>query len=159
MYYHVLITTTAAPDKWRVALSDLSEAHLKTRFVAPYGSGRDLVCGNEVVPVLDIHKRCIIATEHPEASERATINARDLAGVAELNSDSNGPVFITVGAGYDPGDLLAAGKNVTDEYLDGPPGSSLGVRSRVSTVLNHPWVVAIATGVIVAGILIWLGWG
>lgn len=73
------------------------------------------------------------------------------------NRDSDSVFFISLGRGYAPEDIEEAGSNVTERFINAPPGQE---RSGLAAkVVNNPWVVAIVGGVVVAGIVAWLGWG
>src|SRR5688572_27002879 len=119
--FHVLISLASAPDRLRVALSDLTEDELTNRFVKPYGRGKDLLCGNEAIPIAEVRKRHIVRTAGTEAMEREAYNVKDRARIDELNRSSR-VVFITTGAGFDPEDLLEIGDDVTGQYLKGTAG-------------------------------------
>lgn len=59
-YYHVILRFAAAPTKDRSVFSDLSEDHLRQRFVQAYRRGKNFLSGSEVIEVAAIRKTTII---------------------------------------------------------------------------------------------------
>ncbi len=156
-YYHVLLTFQAKPDSVRCMFSDLSERELEERFLAPYRRGKSFMCGNEVVESSKIQKVTVVKTPRPSAAELKDIQTKSRKEVEEFNRTSSSMVLISPGRGYDADDIAEAGEDVTASFISGPPGHG-GHWGVVSAVVNHPWVSAIGTGLIVAALGYWLGW-
>lgn len=156
-FYQVLISTEPEPDNLRCSFRDLSEPQLRTQFVDPYRNGRDLICGNEIIPVGSLRRIHVVRTARNDAQERNALNARSLDEIEAINREPGGLVILSLGRGYDPEDILEVGADVTAEFISGPPGG-VHDQSLLSHLLSNPWVVAVGTGVIVAGIVWWLGW-
>ena len=156
-YYHVLVAAEPEPSRLRGLLSDLAEAELLAKFVAPYRRGGDLVCGNEILPLGSLRRVHIAHTKQNEATERRQMNEKSLAEIAALNREPGGLVFLSPGRGYDPEDILEVSEDVTEKFIDGPPGHASRT-GPVGLLLNNQWTVAVGTGLIVAGLVWWLGW-
>jgi hypothetical protein len=156
-FHHVLVSVEAKTDKLRCIFSDLSEGELQAKFVSPYRKGQALVCPNEVIPISQVRKVHVVRTSRESSIELSDLQTSSYAEIQRMNRESTGLVFISAGRGYDAEDILETGEDVTSEYLLGPPG--IGIEPTVaSRVVNHPWAVAIGTGVLVAAITWWLGW-
>lgn len=155
-HFHVLLTFEDAPDKPRCIFIDLSEKELKDRFLRPYRSGRSFLCDNEVMEPKRIRSVRIIRTDLKSADELKTIQEKSWKEIEEFNRDSSSVVLISAGRGYDAEDIVEAGSDVTSSYVSGPPGSGDYWRP-IATILNHPWISAIGTGIVVAAIVAWLG--
>jgi len=157
-FYQVLIAIEPQPDKLRCILRDLSEPRLLAQFVEPYRKGRDLVCGNEIIPIASLRKVHVVRTERDDAEERESLNAKSRRELEAINREPGGVVFLSLGRGYDPEDILEVGEDVTAGYISGPPGAAQDP-SPVLRFLSNQWIVAVGTGLIVAGIVWWFGWG
>ena len=155
-FYQVLIATEPEPDKLRCSFRDLSEPQLRAQFVDPYRNGRDLICGNEIIPVGSLRRVHVVRTARNDAQGRETLNEKSLREVEAINRESGGVVFLSLGRGYDPEDILEVGADVTAEFISGPPGSARS-QGRLTRVANHPWVVTIGAGLILAALMWWLG--
>lgn len=153
-YHHVLIAVEPEPEKLIVALTDLSRDELQTRFVRPYKKGTNLVCGNSIFPVAGIRRVHIVRTEQDDKAERAAISQRSIDEIQELNRDPRGPLFLSLGRGYDPEDILENGEDVTTSFINGPPGHAAGLLR----FINNQWFMLVATGLIVAFVVWWFGW-
>lgn len=156
-FYQILVAIEPEPDKLRCLLRDLSEPQLLAQFVKPYRSGRDLICGNQIVPVTALRKIHIIRTAREDEREREALNEKSLKEIEAINRKPGGLLFLSPGRGYEPEDIFEVGADVTAEFISGPPGVTYG-QNRLSHLLSNPWVVAVGTGLIVAGIVWWLGW-
>jgi len=162
-FYHVLASFEPQSGEVRTVFSNLSEQELLDRFVQPYRAGLDIVVGNEIFPIGRIRKLFIVRTDDLEESVRAAINERSVREISEINRSSNSVVMISAGRGYDPEDILEDGEDVSSEFIGGPPGYAKQApvatqpvavsRSRPVTLLNHPWVVSVVGGLIVAAVI------
>lgn len=155
-YYHVLLTLQSAPDHRRAVFLDLSEQELKEKFVAPYRKGKSFLAGNEIIDSGQIKTVTICSTNRLSAEELKTIQTKSWAEVDEFNRSQNSVTLISVGRGYDAEDLFEAGETVTSDHISGPPGE--GLWKLAATVMNHPWVSAITTGLVVAALAAFFGW-
>lgn len=156
-YYQVLVAAEPEADKLRCIFTDLSEPQLLARFVKPYRNGMDLICGNEVVPIAALRKIHIVRTARKDQQERSDLNAKSRKEIESINREPGGVVFLSLGRGYDPDDILEVGEDVTAEFISGPPGGAHN-QTRISRLLSNPWVQGIGIGLIVAAIGWWLGW-
>lgn len=155
-FFHVLLTFQGAPNEARCVLMDLSERELKKQFMKPYRRGTTMLAGTEIIDTMDIHSATIIKTERTNEQERKDIQEASQRHLDETNRQSS-LVFMGPPHGYDLEDIVEAGFDVTKTYITTPPGH--GKTSLLSAVINHPWISAIATGLVVAGVAKVLGWG
>ena len=154
-FFHVLLTFFDAPQEARCVLMDLSEHDLKKQFLQPYSRGTTMLAGSEVVDTMNIHSTTIIKTDRTNEEEREDIQESSRKHLDEMNRQG-GLFFLGSPHGYAPEDIVEAGVDVTKTYINTPPGH--GRTSVLSAVLTHPWVSAIATGLVVAGLVKALGW-
>lgn len=155
-FFHVLLTVQGAPNEARCVLMDLSERELAKQFLQPYRRGTTMLAGTEVIDTMDIHSTTIIKTERTNEQERKDIQDASQRHLDEMNRQGV-LVFMGPPQGYEPEDIVEAGFDVTKTYITAPPGH--GKTSLLSAVVNHPWISAIATGLVVAGVAKALGWG
>lgn len=153
-FHHVLVSFRHAPNDVRCVLADLSEKDLKARFLRPYRKGQQFMSGNEIVETSTINKVKVIRTEETSERELAKIQVRSHRENDELNRGSHSVVFLDSGRGYVLEDIAEAGVDVTPAYVVRPPG----VRGWLAEWFEHPWVTTVLAGVVVAGIIYWLGW-
>lgn len=149
-YLHVFLSVEPEPDKERCVLRDLGEAELKSLFVRPFKSGKNLLCGNEIIPHHKIRRITIIATD--EKSDAVLVKAQNASNeaIAKLNNESSSIVFLG-GLGYDVDDLVSMGNNVTAKYITTLP-DRIPMNKFFVRLLNNPWVVGVGGGVVVAAI-------
>lgn len=157
VYYHVLLSFQESPNKVRCIFSDLTEKELRTRFLVPYRSGKSFLSGNEVIEASRIKKVTVLKTNRASAVELKEIQDKSWKEVQEFNRSSDSVVLVSPGRGYDAEDIIEAGEDVTTLFISGPPGHG-GGWTVVSAVMNHPWVSAIGTGLVVAALAYWFGW-
>src|SRR5450759_2259149 len=103
-FHHVLITFIDSPNKPRCVLSDLSEQQLQTQFVTPYGKGKDILCGTEVIRVGSIKSVQIVCTSKKSEVERSAIQEKSFKEIQEFNRQSDSVTLISPGYGYEPED-------------------------------------------------------
>jgi hypothetical protein len=156
-FYQVLVAVEPEAGKLRCIATDLSEPQLLARFVKPYRNGTDLICGNEIVLITALRKIHIVRTAREDQQERNDLNAKSLKEIEAINREPGGVVFLSLGRGYDPDDILEVGTDVTAEFISGPPGGAHN-QSRISRLLSNPWVQGIGISLIAAAIGWWLGW-
>jgi hypothetical protein len=153
--YHVLLSQEPDGSKLRSIFTDLSERELKKKFVSPYRKGKNIVHKNEVILISSVRKLYIVQTARRDDVERAALHEESLKKIDQWNRDSDSVVFISFGTGYEPLDILEAGKDVTKEFIKGPPGYA-GAPNVLLRLLNNSWVVGIGAAVISAAIVWWL---
>jgi hypothetical protein len=155
-YYHVLLTFRNAPHETRCVFSDLSERALREQFLRPYGRGTTMLAGTEVIDTMDIHKTTIIKTNLTNEEERQEIRKAYDKRQEEQRAQPGTMLFMGPTPGYDLEDIVEAGSEVTGNYITSPPGHQRD--NLLSSVINHPWISAIVTGLLVAGLAKALGW-
>jgi hypothetical protein len=151
-YFHVVAELDDALGKPVAIFMDLDQRELRTQFLKPYERGIDLVSQNSLYPVRRLRKIHVIQTEALSEHELKEVQRKSREEIDRLNRDSS-VVFVSAGHGYDPEDIVYAGTDVTQVFIDGPPGTKAG-NSLVASVMNNGWVVAIGGGVVVA-LLVW----
>ncbi len=156
-YYHVLVELRDAPKKVRCIFSNLAAKELESKFLKPYRRGQRMLVGTEVIDTMAITSARIVETNHTSDVELQGVQQKSRREIDDINRRSESVVFISVGRGYAPEDIEEAGADITARFIDSPPGQ--GQSDLATRLLNHPWVVAIVGGVIVAGIAAWFGWG
>ena len=154
-YYHVLVELRDTPRKVRCVFSDLTAKELEAKFLKPYRRGRNTLSGASVIDVMAITSTRIIETSRPSGVELQEIQQKSHREIDEFNNNSNSLILISPGRGYEPEDIGEAGVEVTTRFINSPPG--VARYNLASKILNHPWVIAIAGGILVAGIAAWLG--
>jgi len=157
VYFHVLVKLGAASSPYEKVVTDVSESELRHTFVTKYKKGTDIFIGGRLIKVSDINSVLIVRTEESDEITRERINSDSLDRISKMNRESDGVVFISAGSGYDPEDILELGENVTSEYITEPPGSGGGFNW--GEIANHPWVITILGGLVLAAILALLGLG
>jgi hypothetical protein len=156
MYYHVIVKLNDAPDKRVCLFSDLSENQLKKQFVRPYKRGIPILADGNVINTMAIRTTTIKRTVKTSEEERKTIQEESARKIEKFNRESRRAFILSFGHGYAPADIAEAGEDVSSRYIMGPPGGKSG--GIVQAAINHPWISAIATAVIAAGIVKALGW-
>ncbi len=152
-FYHVL--GAVGDGKVKMLFSDLSAIELEKEFVTPYRRNKTFFSGSQIVNPSELRAVQIIETTMREDDARQRINQKSLAQIEEINRTS-GVMIISPGQGYEPEDLVEAGKDVTRTYLTGGPGSSTRIWGLSKTVVG--WTLGIVAGVIATGLAKWLGW-
>ena len=153
-YFHLLLSFKNEPNDVRCILTDLSERELKNQFIRPYKRGSTMLAGTEVIDTMDIHSITIIKTDCTNDQERNEIYESSRKHIDDMNRQG-GLVFLGPPQGYEPEDIVEAGEDVTKKYITSPPGHDKGL---LSAAFNHPWIIAIVTSVVAAGIVKVFGW-
>lgn len=163
-YFHVIV---GMGNEEECLLTDLTKDDLMRKFVVPYSKAEPIFVAGKVFPTADLKGVEIIETIRNSDTERDGINAKSLREIDEINRNSS-VFFVSVGRGYEPGDIREAGENVTEVYLKGAPGYAatgpITVRSSTADVraVMPTWLVklllTIVGGLVVARIAKWLGW-
>lgn len=111
MLYHVRVSTRSRPNDDEVRL-DLSRRELEERFLIPYREGRPIVIGGRTVVPDDLTR--IRVTESDADSTKL------LPAVRRKLSKSSGITFRP-----DEWHIAAECRDVTDDFITGPPGSTV----------------------------------
>lgn len=156
-YFHVFLRFDQADVDYEQIFSDLSESQLKDRFLKPYRKANDILAKGRIVKAAQINSLLIVRTKDTNDVTRERINSASLNRISEMNREPGGMIIFSPGSGYDPEDILEEGEDVTADYIDGPPGS--GKVMVWASLANHPWVVTIVGGLILAGLLALFGLG
>jgi predicted nucleotide-binding protein len=115
MPFHVRVTPKgkgATTDEVRL---DLTREQLEDRFLKPYREGRPIVIGGRTISASELER---IRISHSEESSEVLLPV-----VREKQRRSNAITFIS-----DDWYVANEGKDVTDEYITGPPGQAIDVR-------------------------------
>lgn len=86
-FHQVLVAVEQAPEKLRQVFEDLEENELKPKLVNPCKKGTSLVCGNEIIPILEIRMIHIARTAQRNAAEREGLHAKSLHEIDRLMRD------------------------------------------------------------------------
>ena len=157
-YYQVLLSLDSGPLGLRQVLVDLSEEDLGARLLVPYRRGTGMVCGNEIVPTLQIRRIYVVRTARPNQIERDLLRERSVQEIRAVNGPSENLTLVTSGGGYDPEDIFEVGEDVTAKYISSPAGSG-SPPSLIETAINHPWTVTVVGGLVLVIAVWWLGYG
>ncbi|MDW9888853.1 hypothetical protein GOC40_12195 [Sinorhizobium meliloti] len=150
-FFHVVIWT-GQNDKAVFLFGDLSERDLKSNFIRPYRRGHKLIVDGNLYDVASFSAVRIIETKRPKDEMLKELQIDSMRRIDEFNRDSPF-VLISPGQGWNDEDIIDTGTNVTSKYINGPPGS-VGV---MAEALNHPWILTIVGGIIVAALAAFLG--
>jgi hypothetical protein len=153
-HFHVFIRQEADATL-RVLARDLTEEEIKSQVVKPYGRGTSIVHGGTIVPVASLRELRICKTGAPFEQAYSSEHADQSKRVDELNREG-GVIFISPGPGYD--DMADAFENVTDQFLRGKEPGDAGRPSLLVSISNHPIVSTVLGGVVLAGLVFYLGW-
>ena len=153
-YFHVFVCQEGEAAL-RVVAHDLSKDEIKRHIVKPYRRGTSIVQGGKIIPVSSLRELriCMTRTAFEEAySYEHAVQSRK---IDELNRGGN--VFIlSPGPGHD--DMADSFENVTDRFLrDKEPGNA-GRPPLLVSITNHPIVSTVVGGVVLAGLVFYLGW-
>lgn len=153
-HFHVFIRQEADATL-RVLARDLAEEEIKRQVVKPYRRGTSIVHGGTIVPVASLRELRICKTSVPFEQAYSSEHADQSKRMDELNRDG-GVIFISAGPGYD--DMADAFENVTDRFLRGKEPGDAGAPSLLGAISNHPIVSTVVGGVVLAGLVFFLGW-
>jgi len=154
-YFHVIaqLNSNTSP---KCIFSDLSESDLEKKFLKPYRKGLDFLSQNLLIKVDELEAVHIIKTDNNIDVELKGIQRKVRAEIDEINRESN-IQFLSLGRGYAQEDIIEAGTDVTQQYIEGPPGySRIALPSFFGSTLLK-WLGGILGGVVVAFIAKWLG--
>lgn len=111
VFYHVRITPKSDRSHDEVKL-DLSVEELEARFLGPYREGRPIVIGGRTIPAQDIERLRITATAQ----------SSDFFFPVVRHERAASKVFAPIS---DEWYVAAKGKDVSDEFVKGPPGEGV----------------------------------
>lgn len=153
-YFHVFVCQEGETALRAVAL-DLTEDELKRHIVKPYRRGTSIVKGGKITPVASLRELriCMTSTAFEQAysAEHAVQSRR----IDELNRDG-AVFFLSPGPGHD--DMADSFENVTDRFLRGKEPGNAGRPPLLVSITNHPIVSTVVGGVVLAGLVFYLGW-
>lgn len=154
-HFHVIAKLNSNTDQSCI-FSDLSLSELNKKFIKPYKKGLDFLSQNILVKVNELESIHIIETVNNMDTELNAIQKKSREEIDKINNESN-ITFFSLGRGYAQEDIIEAGVDVTQKYINGPPGySKIALPNFVgSSVLK--WLGGIFTAVVVAFIVKWLG--
>lgn len=110
MYYHIRITTKSSYyDEVKL---DLSEERLHSQFIIPYENSEFIVINGKTIYLNDIERVKITKSEY-DSSQFRSIRMRLFVRAREFLHEGKSPLD-----SYFPPE----GKDVTDDFLKGPPG-------------------------------------
>ncbi|MEO0510898.1 MAG: hypothetical protein AAF065_13685 [Verrucomicrobiota bacterium] len=150
-YHHVIASCKSLSQGYHELFADLSEDEVRSRFVNPYLKGEHILCGNDQIDVFGITKLMIIRTEESSENTRKRINEESLRRIDAINSQG-GPIVISAGSGYHAEDIKEGGEDVTSQFITGAVGSKKAKPWYVNLILT------VTGGLLVAGLVWWLGW-
>ncbi|WP_052735114.1 TIR domain-containing protein [Methanosarcina mazei] len=111
MYYHVRITTKSNHYNDEVKL-DLSEERLHSQFIIPYENSESIIINGKAIPLNDIERIKITKSEY-DSSQFQSIRMMLFVRRQLFLHEGKSPLD-----GYFPPE----GKDVTDDFIRGPPG-------------------------------------
>ena len=155
-YYQVILKLKNPESSFQHILVDASEEELLFKIVKPYRNGCNIFHDSTVIDCGDIEKINIVCTEDKNEKARDKLNDESFKRMDEITRNYDSLVIIGPGAGYDPEDIVEAGKDVTENYIKGPPG--YGKAGVLQEFIYNPWVMTIGTGLIIAAIVAWMKW-
>lgn len=126
MPYQVRVSTKSSPSHDEVRL-DLTAEELEERFLRPYREGRPIVIGGRTVAMSDLARLRINLTEETAGQLLPKVQAERRA--------SSVVTFI-----QDEWYIANEGRDVTDDFITGPPGSALP--SKPTASIRDPAPVA-----------------
>lgn len=156
MSFHHVIAKVGSENKARVLFADFSLDELRKCFVKPYEKGVKFFSGNDLISPYDLCSVQIIQTDRSDEIERDEINRKDRERIDQLNASSTNIFFLNIGVGYDPQDIVEVGVDLTQDFINGPPGFRAGKWESYKKVLA--WLGGIVSTVVAAGLVKWLGW-
>ena len=125
-FYHVCITQRSQSSTEVEVSLDHSYEDLETKFLAPYNRGLPITIKGKTIPIDDLERIRITVTEEDSAKIYAIIRQkRDMSRVITLQPISNL-------------DVAMQGKDVTDEFITGPPGSESETDHNPETEIAPP---------------------
>ena len=113
-YYHIRIKTKSNPNRTEVAL-DFSIEKLMERYVVPYRNGQPLLINGRTISPKDLERLQVSETEENSAFLRDIVRKERSRNIAGGFLDIVGP--------SNNERIARKGKDVTDEFITGPPGS------------------------------------
>ena len=114
MPYHVRVSSKSNPYQDEVRL-DLSFEELEQRFLLPYQAGRPIVIGGKTIPPDDLARIRINETQENSDQLRARVESERRASMVVSGTPTEWYI-------------ADEGKEVTDEFITGPPGSGLTIK-------------------------------
>ena len=113
-YYHIRINPKSEPNQTEVAL-DLTLEKLTDRYIQPYCNGQSILINGRTITPKDIERLQVSETEENSAFLRDIVRKERSRNIAGGFLDIVGP--------SNNERIARKGKDVTDEFITGPPGS------------------------------------
>jgi len=153
-HFHVFVRQEGETALRLVAL-DLTEDEIKRHIVKPYRRGTSIVQGGTITPVASLRELRICVTSTAFEQAYSSEHAAHSRKMDELNRDSN--VFIlSMGPGHD--DMANTFENVSDRFLCGKEPGNASRPPRFVSITSHPIISTVVGGVVLAGVVVCLGW-
>lgn len=111
MYYHIIIKPKS-DEYYGEYKTDLTREQLISRYISLYESGEPIVINGKTIESSDI--------------ERVTITESDVtieSFVAKVKYENENSSVLMIGGPSYTYQAISYGRDVTDDYIDGPPGS------------------------------------
>jgi predicted nucleotide-binding protein len=132
--FHVRITRRSNKSHDEVKL-DLSGEDLEERFLAPYRDGRSIVIGGMTIPPDDIDRIRVTETDQP---------SDQILPIVRRERQNSGVLVLGIS---DEWRVAKYGKDITDQLIQGPPGSGVTPRRGLSgPSVQGPKVVFVVHG-------------
>ena len=153
-YFHVFVRQEGDANL-RVLARDLEEQEITRQIVKPYRRGTSIVHGGKIIPIASLRELRICKTDAIFEQAYSAAHAAHSKEMDELNQ-GGGVFFVSAGPGYD--DMAESFENVTDRFLRGKEPADAGRPSLFVSISNHPIVSTVVGGVVLAGLVFFLGW-
>lgn len=149
-YLHVIFEIKFSGKKFCV-FKDLSERELNNRFIKPYKLKKDICYDGKIIPLSEISKLTIIATEenHKQELDVRLNESNQLIDDANISIGKNVIYQLFGCADYE---IEHCGEDVTHKYINVAPGSGT-LFTKLSSLIENPLSVAVA---VVSVILTWI---
>lgn len=154
-YFHVQISDSTAPDKFRCIAQNLAEADLKSSILKPYRAGKPILAAGRIWPQAELRGIKVIRTEGKAEDALNKASADVDKEYQELNSDPTSGIFVMPFLGYGIDQIDEAGIDVTHQYIKSGPGEG-GPLKAIGVAINNPWITGIGTAVFASAIAAWL---
>lgn len=153
-YFHVFVRQEGEAALRVVAL-DLTEDEIKRHIVKPYRRGASIVQGGKITPVASLRELRICMTSTVFEQAYSSEHAAQSKKIDELNR-GGGVFFLSPGPGHD--DMADSFENVTNLFLRGKGPGHAGRPHPLVAITNHPIVSTVVGGIVLAGLVFYLGW-
>ncbi|MES2938690.1 MAG: hypothetical protein V4864_13470 [Pseudomonadota bacterium] len=153
-YFHVFVRQEGDADL-RLLASDLAKEEIERRIGKPYRRGTAIVQGGTIIPVASLRAIRICRTDATFEQAYSSEHAVQSKQLEELNRNG-GVYFASVGPGHD--DMAESFEDVTEKFLRGKEPGNARTPSLLVSLVNHPIVSTVLGGIVLAGLVYYLGW-